>query len=96
MEHSTVLWTCIKISHGFQTFVLSIFECCLREVSLYILLCCVYKAPLVSVLEARHVCNFIINMALCAIRYDVIVKKICYAPKLYKNVCLEYDIYIIL
>ena len=26
MEHSAVLLTCIKIPHGFQTFVLSTFE----------------------------------------------------------------------
>ena len=34
-EHSALLFTCIKQSHGFKTFVLSILSGLLRQVSLY-------------------------------------------------------------
>ena len=35
VEHSAVLLTCIKLPHGFKSFVLSILSGRLRQVSLY-------------------------------------------------------------
>ena len=38
VEHSAVLFTCIKLTHGFKTFVLSTFKWLLKTGLLYIVL----------------------------------------------------------
>ena len=39
MDHSAVVLTCIKVPHGFKTFVFLFLIGCLRQVSLYMHLC---------------------------------------------------------
>ena len=54
MEHSAVLLTCVKIPHGFKTFILPILGGCLRQVSLYRVLAAYLCF---TVYEGGSICN---------------------------------------
>ena len=52
MEHSALLLACIKLLHGFKTFVLSSFEWSLKTV-FTVLIAYELKPPLINSLHAR-------------------------------------------